>query len=77
VAVEIVSYWRAGYLRRRIEMLDSIDRPFVLVVSERLQADREKLEVELPGQVVFYKGVILPKKVIAAAEAALSSETSG
>lgn len=71
VAVEIVSFWRGGYLRRRIEMLDSIDQPFVLVVSERLKADREKLEMDLPLQVVFYKGVILANKVIEAAEAAL------
>ena len=71
VAVEIVSFWRAAYLRRRIEMLDSVDRPFVLVVSERLKADREKLDVELPLEVVFYKGVILANKVIEAAAAAL------
>lgn len=71
VAVEIVSFWRSAYLRRRIQMLDSIERPFVLVVSERLKADREKLTGELPLQVVFYKGVIIPNKVLAAARAAL------
>lgn len=71
VAVEVVSFWRAAYLRRRIEMLDAIEQPFVLVVSERLKADREKLEVELPLQVVFYKGVIVPGKVVAAGEAAI------
>lgn len=72
VVAEIVTFWRSAYLRRRIEMLDSVDRPFVLIVSERLKADRSKLEVELPLEVVFYKGVILPKKVVAAAEAALA-----
>jgi predicted nuclease of restriction endonuclease-like RecB superfamily len=71
VVAEIVTFWRSAYLRRRIEMLDAIDRPFVLIVSERLKADRAALEVDLPLEVVFYKGVILPKKVIAAAEAAL------
>lgn len=71
VAVEIVSFWRSSYLQRRIEMLDSVDQPFVMVASERLKADREKLSVELPLEVIFYKGVILPGKVVAAAEAAL------
>ena len=73
VAVEIVSFWRSSYLQRRIELLDSVDRPFVMVVSERLKADRAKLEADLPLEVVFYKGVIIPGKVVDAAEAALSS----
>lgn len=72
VAVELVSFWRAGYLRRRIELLDAVDQPFVLLLSERLKTDREKLPADLPLEVVTYKGVIDAKKVVAAAEAALT-----
>ncbi len=70
--IEIVSFWRAGYLRRRIEALSAIDVPFVLVVSERLKADREKIDAQgIP--VVYYKGVIIPSKVVAAVAEALGS----
>ncbi len=72
VWVEIVGFWRAGYLKRRVERLSEMegDAPVVLVVSERLKSDREKIEGS-PAQVVFFKGVILHDKVLAAAEAAL------
>lgn len=72
--VEIVSFWRAPYLRRRIERLADVKEPIVLVVSERLKADREKLG-SVNAAVVFYKGVILPSKVVEAARVAISTQT--
>ncbi len=70
VFLEVVGFWRLAYLERRIEMLvDSCDVPLVLVVSERLKTGREELR-EAPAEVVFFKGVILVDKVLAAAEAA-------
>ena len=71
VVVEIVTFWRAAYLRRRLDLLDTVTQPFVLIVSERMRAERGKLEALEHPELVFYKGVIIPKKVIAAAEAAL------
>ncbi|MFP4599795.1 MAG: DUF790 family protein [Persicimonas sp.] len=71
VYLEIVGFWRLAYLERRIEMLvDSCDVPLVLVVSERLKTGRKELS-EAPAEVVFFKGVILVDKVLAAAEAAV------
>lgn len=70
VFVEIVGFWRRAYLERRIEWLDSLQEPVVLVVAERLKTDRAKLESSAP-QVVFFKGVILADKVLEAAQAAL------
>ncbi|RVU48305.1 DUF790 family protein [Lujinxingia sediminis] len=70
--LEIVGAWRAGYLRRRLERLAALksERPVILVVSERLRADREKMEAGAAG-VVFFKGVILSDKVVEAARHAL------
>ncbi|RAL25398.1 hypothetical protein DL240_04085 [Lujinxingia litoralis] len=72
VLLEIVGTWRASYLRRRLERLAALksERPVILVVSERLRGDREKLEAGAVG-VVFYKGVILVDKVVEAACQAL------
>ncbi len=70
VYVEIVGFWRLAYLERRIAMLKSLKKPLVLVVSERLKADREVFKGGGP-QVVFFKGVILVDKVLEAAERAL------
>ncbi|MGM0555989.1 MAG: DUF790 family protein [Myxococcota bacterium] len=68
VWIEVVGFWRLAYLERRIEMLSAVDVPLVLVVSERLKTGREQLE-DAPPAVVFFKSVILTKKVLAAADA--------
>lgn len=68
VFVEIIGFWRRSYLERRIEMLDELEGvPLVLVVSEKLNTARARLE-DVPPAVVFFKTVILTKKVLAAAE---------
>jgi predicted nuclease of restriction endonuclease-like RecB superfamily len=70
VFLEVVGFWRLGYLQRRIDLLvESADVPLVLVVSERLKTGREKLK-NMPPEVVFFKGVILVNKVLAAVESA-------
>lgn len=74
VYVEIVGFWRLAYLERRLAMLKSLKKPLVLVVSERLKADREAFKGGGP-QVVFFKGVILVDKVLEAAERALGGAT--
>lgn len=75
VWVEIVGFWRLAYLERRIEMLAQIDVPLVLVVSERLKTGRAELDAA-PAEVVFFKSVILTKKVVAAAESVSESGAS-
>lgn len=73
VFVEIVGFWRRAYLERRIEMLDEVDVPLVLVVAERLKTDKKRLEQGRP-EVFFFKGVILADKVLEAAERALARD---
>lgn len=72
--LEVVGFWRAAYLRRRLELLGQmeLERPVILVVSERLNSDRELLEAS-PAQVVFFKGVILHDKVVEAVRAGLGA----
>ncbi len=73
VWLEIVGFWRISYLRRRLKMLRDmeLETPVVLVVSERLKADRKALD-DAPAEVVFFKGVILHDRVVEAVEAALN-----
>ncbi|MFW5967116.1 MAG: DUF790 family protein [Persicimonas sp.] len=69
VYLEVVGFWRLDYLKRRIQMLvESLDAPLVLVVSERLKTGRQQLE-SAPAAVVFFKSVILVDRVLEAAEA--------
>lgn len=69
VYVEIVGFWRIPYLQSRIDKLaQRATAPLVLVVSERLKTGRAKLE-NAPPEVIFFKGVILADKVLAAAKA--------
>jgi uncharacterized protein len=65
--LEVIGFWRADYLRRRIAGLRNVREKLILVVGERLKLDREKLDAA-NAQVVFFKGVIPVKKVIAAAD---------
>ena len=72
VWIEIVGFWRIGYLKRRLERLAEMkpDPPIVLVVSERLKTDRETLEAS-PAKVVFFKTAILVGRVVEAVQEAL------
>jgi predicted nuclease of restriction endonuclease-like RecB superfamily len=67
VYVEIVGFWKKEHLERRLALLEQAPWPLVLVVSERMKAERAKVAAT-PDRVVFYKGVILVDKVLAAAE---------
>ena len=70
VFVEVVGFWRRTYLARRLEYLErKKDVPLILVVSQRLGAERKKVEQAHPF-VVFYKGVIVLDEVLQAAERA-------
>lgn len=72
VFMEVIGFWRKSYLERRLASLAEMpDTPLVLVVSERLHGDRDKLE-ESPASLVFFKTVILIDKVLEAAEAVSS-----
>ncbi len=67
VWLEIVGFWRLEYLRRRLDWLaeSDPDPPVVLVVSERLKTDRQKIE-QSAVEVVFFKTAILVPRVVEA-----------
>ena len=75
VWIEIVGFWRIGYLKRRLQRLADMDAdpPVVLVVSERLKTDREELD-RSPAQVVFFKTAILVGRVVDAVRNALGGD---
>lgn len=66
--LEIVGFWRKGYLEARLEML-KLHGPgnLILAVSKRLRGSEEDL-AEVPGEVFFFKDVILTKEVLERAE---------
>ncbi|MGF1526645.1 MAG: DUF790 family protein, partial [Candidatus Competibacterales bacterium] len=68
VYVEIVGFWHPDYLRRKFAKVRraAMDR-LVLAVSDRLNVGAEALE-GIPGPVLFFKGKLEPKRVLAIAE---------
>lgn len=66
--LEIVGYWRRGWLKTKADLLAAHGPPnLVLAVSERLCGDKQKAALDdLPVPVVPWKGVILAKKILAA-----------
>jgi hypothetical protein len=75
--LEIVGYWRKGYLESRLELLKRHGPPnLILAVSKRLRGSEEDL-ADVPGEVFFFKDVILSKDVIERAERVGARETAG
>jgi predicted nuclease of restriction endonuclease-like RecB superfamily len=70
VLVEIVGYWRPEYLRKKFDLLRKAGRTDVIVcVSERLNLERAGVDPsDFGDRVVWFKGVLNPKDVLALAE---------
>lgn len=70
VLLEIVGYWRPEYLRRKFDKIARSKRKdLVIAVSERLNLDASAKTLErLEDQVVRFKGVLDPKRVLEVAE---------
>ncbi len=68
--MEIVGYWRRGWLKTKAQNVQRHGpKNLMLAVSDRLQTDRDKPQWdELPVALMPFKGVILPKKVLAIVE---------
>lgn len=68
VLVEIVGFWHPDYLRRKFDKVRraALDN-LVLAVSDRLNVGSEDL-LDIPGPVIFFKGKLEPKAVLAAVE---------
>lgn len=72
VVVDVVGFWREGYLARRLEYLENLKTPVVLVVAERMKTHGQAIQ-EMNIPVVYFKGVIRPDILIQAAERALAT----
>ncbi|MFC4639065.1 DUF790 family protein [Deinococcus hohokamensis] len=72
VLVEIVGYWRPEYLRKKFELLRKAGRTDVIVcISERLNLEKAGVDPsDFGDRVVWFKGVLSPKDVLAVAEGA-------
>lgn len=70
VLVEIVGYWRPEYLRKKFSALKHSGRRDVIIcVSERLNLDKAGVNTADFGErIVWFKGVLNPKDVLALAE---------
>ena len=68
--VEIVGYWRPDYLRKKFDLLRKSGREDVIVcVSERLNLEKAGVDpTDFGDRVVWFKGVLNPKEVLARAE---------
>ncbi|MVN86413.1 DUF790 family protein [Deinococcus sp. HMF7620] len=77
VLVEIVGYWRPEYLRKKFELLRKAGRTDVIVcVSERLNLERAGVNpADFGERLVWFKGVLNPKEVLALAERHAVTET--
>lgn len=75
--LEIVGFWRRGYLESRFELLRRHGPTnLILAVSDRLKVSDEELST-LPARVFLYKGTIIAKELLELAEGcALASKAA-
>lgn len=66
--LEIVGFWRKGYLESRAQLLRDFGPPnLILAVSDRLRVSEEDLS-NLPARIFPYKGALPAKDILALAE---------
>ncbi|QFP78564.1 DUF790 family protein [Deinococcus sp. AJ005] len=70
VLMEIVGYWRPEYLKKKFALLKKSGRTDLIVcVSERLNLEKAGVNpAEFGDRVIWFKGVLDPKAVLAVAE---------
>ncbi|AZI45241.1 DUF790 family protein (plasmid) [Deinococcus psychrotolerans] len=70
VLLEIVGYWRPDYLTKKFDRLKKSGRMDIIVaVSERLNLEKAGIKLDAFGeQVISFKGVLDPKRVLELAE---------
>jgi predicted nuclease of restriction endonuclease-like RecB superfamily len=62
--LEIVGFWRKGYLESRLELLrEHGPGNLLLAVSKRLRGSEEALS-EMPGEVLFFRDIVPVKDVL-------------
>jgi predicted nuclease of restriction endonuclease-like RecB superfamily len=74
--LEIVGFWHPNYLRRKVEKLRQAGRrDLIVLVYEGVKCSQEDLEV--PGEVLFFKKKPVLKKVLEAVERCAMSAPTG
>jgi uncharacterized protein len=70
VLLEIIGYWRPEYLRRKFDKIaQSNRRDLVIAISERLNlGDAQKNLERISHQILWFKGVLEPKRVVEVAD---------
>ncbi|MCP5196775.1 MAG: DUF790 family protein [Gammaproteobacteria bacterium] len=72
IHIEIMGFWHPDYLRRKLDKLRRAAMPNLLVaVSERLNAGADDFR-DIPGPVIFFKGKLDPRQVLAVLESGSS-----
>jgi predicted nuclease of restriction endonuclease-like RecB superfamily len=76
--LEIVGYWRPEYLKKKFSQVARSGRDdIILLVSERLNLENAGVKVhETPAKVVWFKGKVLPKDVLAVLDASSVAGTA-
>jgi predicted nuclease of restriction endonuclease-like RecB superfamily len=70
VHVEIMGFWHPDYLRRKLDKIRRADmNNLILAVSDRLNVGEEDLQ-RIPGPVIFFKGKLEPRQVLAVMDGA-------
>ena len=68
VHIEIVGFWHPDYLRRKLDKVRRAAMPdLLLAVSDRLNVSTEQI-AELAGPVIWFKGKLDPRQVLAVIE---------
>ncbi len=66
--IEIMGFWHPDYLRRKLDKLRQAAMPNLIVaVSDRLNVGAEDFR-DIPGPVIFFKGKLEPRQVLAVLE---------
>jgi uncharacterized protein len=68
--LEIVGYWRPDYLKKKFAQVRKAGRDdLILAISERLNLEGAGIKTEtVPAKIVWFKGKVIPKDVLALLE---------
>lgn len=74
VHIEIMGFWHPDYLRRKLDKVRRANKPnLILAVSDRLNVGEEAVQ-DIPGPVLFFKGKLDPRQVLAVLEGTISRQ---
>lgn len=63
VLLDILGFWRRSSVERHLKLLQEVDRPFIVALSDQLNVDEAELE-GLPDNVVRFRNMPLPSDIV-------------